>query len=106
MKKKFALLILAVALALSMCACTIGGQAEATSDRIWISSFQMECIGSSDDAGGKILLFRDAVTDVLYIRDVNSGGLTVMLDPDTGLPMTYTNYAARIKQMQSTQTTN
>lgn len=104
--KKFLLLILTIALALSMCACTVFGRVEATSDRIWISSFQMECIGSSDDAGGKILLFRDAVTDVLYIREVNGGGLTVMLDPETGLPMTYTNYAARIEQMQPTKNTN
>ena len=39
-------------------------------------------------------VFRDVVTDVLYLwRGAGyKGGLTVMLDPQSGLPLTYTRY--------------
>lgn len=37
---------------------------------------------------------RDAVTDVMYVsfKFMNAGGMTVMLEPETGLPLTYTRY--------------
>lgn len=38
--------------------------------------------------------FRDKVTDVmyLYMSGYRSGGLSVMLNPATGKPLTYTDY--------------
>lgn len=50
--------------------------------------FKMEYIAKN----GGFYLYRCEVTDVLYIRFDTDGGLTVMVDPDTGLPLTYTRY--------------
>ena len=48
------------------------------------------------------MYYRDKVTDILYMRvyyisgyagsGAGAGGLTVMLDPDSGKPLTYTRY--------------
>ena len=64
--------------------------------------FEMEYIGRSTKHGFDY--YRDTVTDVVYLlHQFNSkssyagaggSGLTVMLDPETGLPMTYTRYMA------------
>lgn len=42
------------------------------------------------------MYYRDSVTDVLYLwkDDFNSGGLTTMQDPESGLPLTYARYMA------------
>lgn len=52
--------------------------------------FTMESIGDS----GVYIYIRDVVTDVMYLKYKGgyAGGLTVMLDPETGLPLTYTRY--------------
>lgn len=57
-----------------------------------IQPFDMENVGSSND--GKFVFFRDPISDVLYIwrKSGYSGGLTVMLDPESGLPLTYSRY--------------
>ena len=61
-----------------------------------IDEFEMEKVGESSD--GNFSYWRDMATDVLYIRFRDSsgyaghGGLTIMLDPSTGLPLTYTRY--------------
>ena len=49
---------------------------------------------------GRITYYRDKVTDVLYVKVFSlshtgyagAGGLTVMLDPDSGKPLTYARY--------------
>ena len=38
------------------------------------------------------IYYRDTVTDVMYMAIENNDGLTVMLEPDTGKPLTYTRY--------------
>lgn len=55
-----------------------------------IDLFEMELIGSSDC----FYYYREKATDVLYIQCYEgfSGGLTVMLDPEKGLPLTYERY--------------
>jgi len=42
----------------------------------------------------KFLYYRDVVTDVMYVlyKEYRKGGMTAMLDPETGLPLTYTRY--------------
>lgn len=58
--------------------------------------FDMECVGENRKSG--ISYYKDAVTDVMYLRFCEmggyggSGGLTVMLDPESGLPLTYARY--------------
>ena len=61
------------------------------------------------DNRGRISYYRDKVTDVLYM-DVfcmiatgyaGAGGLTVMLDPDTGKPLTYTRYMEMYSALNS-----
>lgn len=44
--------------------------------------------------GGRFQYYRDSVTDVMYLwcAGGNKGGLTTMLDPETGLPLTYSRY--------------
>ena len=61
------------------------------------------------DDRGRVSYYRDKVTDVLYM-DVfcrsatgyaGAGGLTVMLDPDTGKPLTYTRYMEMYSTLNS-----
>lgn len=46
--------------------------------------------------GDYLIAYRETVTDVLYLRYAAGykGGLTIMLNPTTGLPLTYTDYLA------------
>lgn len=54
----------------------------------------------TSDGCGRITYYRDRVTDVLYMNVfcksatgyAGAGGLTAMLDPDTGKPLTYARY--------------
>lgn len=50
----------------------------------------MEAVGQS----GHFKYYRDAVTDVLFVWKIGNGSdaLTVIPDPDSGLPITYTRY--------------
>lgn len=70
-----------------------------------IEPFEIEQVGESSD--GNIDFFRDITTDVLYVRYADTrmyaglGGLTIMLDPETGLPLTYTRYMELYKQSQA-----
>jgi hypothetical protein len=36
--------------------------------------------------------YREPVTDVMYVEKRQSGGMTAMLHPETGKPLTYTEY--------------
>lgn len=51
----------------------------------------MELVGEGVDG---FYYYRDSVTDVMYLWKVGGykGGLTTMLDPETGLPLTYARY--------------
>lgn len=61
------------------------------------------------DNRGRITYYRDKVSDVLYIKVfclshtgyAGAGGLTVMLDPDTGKPLTYTRYMEMYSTLNS-----
>lgn len=64
---------------------------------------------SDPDNRGRITYYRDKVTDVLYIKAfctsatgyAGAGGLSVMLDPDTGKPLTYTRYMEMYSTLNS-----
>lgn len=64
---------------------------------------------SDPDNRGRITYYRDKVSDVLYIKVfclsdtgyAGAGGLTVMLDPDTGKPLTYTRYMEMYSTLNS-----
>lgn len=51
----------------------------------------MECV---KDFGNCFGIYREEVTDVLYLRNWYSdkSGLTVMLEPETGKPLTWKRY--------------
>lgn len=51
--------------------------------------FKLERIDGSYSGIG---YYRDKVTDVMYVGDRMVGNPTVMLDPATGLPLTYARY--------------
>lgn len=65
-----------------------------------LEPFEMKKVGYSSD--NRFEYYVDVVTDVLYIWNSDTafsaygygvgGGLAVMLDPETGLPLTYTRY--------------
>ena len=42
-------------------------------------------------------LYHETTTDVLYVAQGESGGLTPMLDPETGLPLTYSVWQAKYR---------
>lgn len=66
---------------------------------------------SDPDNRGCIMYYRDKVTDILYMRvyyisgyagsGAGSGGLTVMLDPDSGKPLTCTRYMKMYSALNS-----
>lgn len=68
-----------------------------------------EVFSQSDHNRGRITYYRDKVTDVLYIKAfctsatgyAGAGGLSVMLDPDTGKPLTYTRYMEMYSALNS-----
>jgi len=55
-----------------------------------VELFAMEYVGVDDH----FRYYRDTITDVIYIKyeSGQAAGLTVMLDPETGLPLTYMRY--------------
>lgn len=71
----------------------------------------LEAVFSQSDPAdrGRITYYRDKVTDVLYIKVyctsaagyAGAGGLSVMLDPDTGKPLTYTRYMEMYSTLNS-----
>lgn len=92
--------IVVVCLAVSF-AVQSGTEAQATSPAEAAPLVKMELIGKSEvdmDFEEFFFYYRDVATDVMYVRasrkvmNAGLGGLTVMLDPETGLPLTYTRY--------------
>lgn len=65
--------------------------------------FTQNFVGSE----GRITYYRDKTTDVLYMKyyyytgNAGMGGLTVMLDPDTGKPLTYTRYMEQFSALHN-----
>ena len=108
--KRVLLIILALIMVLSLVSCSEYKETyEAT-----YSSIQAEqeiaainnakfrgCFVSVADAGAGFHIYRDTVTDVLYVWHVGSykGGLTVMLGTD-GLPMTYEKYIELVEEVK------
>ena len=76
------------------------------------TSLQNECLmelvsQQSTTSSSRIAYYRDVVTDVLYMSSyhvgssVSVGGLTVMLDPDSGKPLTYARYVELYSALHS-----
>lgn len=73
----------------------------------------LETVFSQSDPGnrGCIMYYRDKVTDILYMRvyyisgyagsGAGAGGLTVMLEPGSGKPLTYTRYMEMYSALNS-----
>lgn len=65
--------------------------------------FTQNFVGSE----GRITYYRDKTTDVLYMKyyyytgNAGMGGLTIMLDPDTGKPLTYTRYMEQFSALHN-----
>lgn len=110
-KKITAILIMALTMILTFSACAVpGGTTSSASSATDVTSmsdtdvtltesdnaFEMELVGESSE--GYFKYYRDIVTDVLYVEYAQKvgyaglGGLTVMLDPESGLPLTYARY--------------
>lgn len=105
MKRKVLLIALTIFLILSMCACTLEPTApEATEPTEPAASQEekffvgMEYLGMSDSSYCNFFYYRDTVTDVVYLWGrvksgyAGMGGLTVMMDPETGLPLTFARW--------------
>lgn len=92
--KRLLSLFFAVLICLTLTAC-IGTLAEATDNT---DKYAMELVERFTNG---FYIFREPVTDVLYMRYSldNAGGITVMLDPETGLPLTYTKYLEQYTEM-------
>lgn len=72
---------------------TISTDSDAPTKNEW----GMEELGSMSPRGNiddTVVYYRDIRTDVMYIffSRYSKGGPTVMYDPETGLPLTYTRY--------------
>ncbi len=66
--------------------------AEAAESKFELVQVSIQSLDSRSD----VSYYREASTDVVYMLydGYNSGGLTVMLDPETGKPLTYENWKA------------
>lgn len=108
MKKKILFLILAISLALSMCACAPVPDDNTTDEpdaEYWIDGFHLDLVGRSEITGIRFYLYREPATDVIYIYEANHGGVTPLVNPETGLPMTYAQYAALTDKQAETNPT-
>lgn len=106
MKRKVLLIALTIFLILSMCACSIAPKSIAPAETAAPTEpaasqeeqffVGMEFLRMSDSSYCKFFYYRDTVTDVVYLWGrakangyAGMGGLTVMMDPETGLPLTF-----------------
>lgn len=116
MKKLHFVLTATIALTLLLTLAACGSQTESNhADRSFATSSNgiyrnetdlqneclMELVSQQSPSSSPIAYFayyRDVVTDVMYMNSyhigssVSAGGLTVMLDPDSGKPLTYARY--------------
>lgn len=95
MKKAIVILLITVALILTSCYIAQNEVSASTADETDIP-FEMELVGRSSE--GRFFYYRDTVTDMMFLfcrsstANSQGGGLTLMLDPETGLPLTYDRY--------------
>lgn len=88
-------ILLAILLGVPLVGCVSDSINDTDNDcnTVRISEFQVEVVGKSFFDGRAYLLYRDVVTDILFIAPSEAGStMTVMPNPETGLPMTYTQY--------------
>jgi len=104
--KKIVAIVFVVIMLLAMGSCiTTGADLDtATETNTKVNSsqslvpFEMELIGESRTKDGKYAFYRESVTDVVYVQyreklmNAGMGGLTVLVDSETGMPLTYTRY--------------
>lgn len=107
MKKCFLILVVfLVVLALAGCSSDNISPIDVPSveDSRFTDDFEMELVGESVNGG--FSYWRDKATDVVYVRFRDKsgyagyGGLSVMLDPETGLPLTYARYMEIYNQVE------
>lgn len=114
MKKPHLVLTATIALTLLLTLAACGSQTESNhADDLFATSsnstyqdetdLQNECLmelvsQQSTTSSSRIAYYRDVVADVMYMisyhigSSVSTGGLTVMLDSDSGKPLTYARY--------------
>lgn len=67
-----------------------------TGNQSEFEAFEMELVGKCvvSNSGDIFYYYRETTTNVMYVTryDYHAGGLTVMLNPETGLPLTYDRY--------------
>lgn len=64
---------------------------EEKEEEIFFKAERLEAVSIYN--GTYIVYYRDVATDVMYLLYSGGGkGFTVMMDPETGLPLTYTRY--------------
>lgn len=99
MKRLFCLLLLVVVMLTLFTGCTTGEKISSISEEIKAEATKNSLSETFVLVYGNkhvdtYFYYRDTVTDVMYVvKDgTQEAGLTVMLDPNTGLPLTYTNW--------------
>lgn len=100
------LLVLVVILFVSLQAAR---QNENGAAKSWsIADDRFEYLGDTDITNGSFTVYRETVTDVMYVAQIRegwreiAGGLTVMLDPDyDGRPLTWSRYQELVKKTAS-----
>lgn len=100
-------IIIGAILAILIGAAILAGQLQKQDEEKIIASFTggMEVVGiceghySSDKKQDTFTYYREVTTDVMYIcyEEYRKGSLTVMIDPETGLPLTYSRYMELIE---------
>ena len=98
-----AILLVMVAVLSTFTACD-SSTAEPSAEEQVEAAVSMQRIAHSDD----FTYYRDAITDVMYLcyYNYNGGGLTVMLDPETGLPLTYVRFVELYENSVTTTPNN
>lgn len=93
-KKVTALMLLATCVTIGFfagCSTSLSNETDISSKDV-STNFNFETVYTDDN----LRIFREKTTDVLYIlyNSLEKAGLTIMLDPETGKPLTYSNWQA------------
>lgn len=112
MKKKIKLMIALALIVIVIVCSTLGCNASNTKDTTTTTTTTMVAEASENNFGFEeiyteprysIYVYREISTDVMYctyseiVAYGGLGGLTVMMDPQTGGPLTYENWVANYK---------
>lgn len=106
--KSFAVAVLALVLSMTFCGCSCSSRQDINSvtdnqpvtfnDSPLFAFELVSTIYITPQQGRAVYfyVFRDTTTDVLYLhnRIGDGGGITAMLDPENGLPLTYERYVS------------